>query len=58
MNGFRKDGKYEAPPLYSFEQLSLSFLRAVAEMASTQTKGLLWGNDVATYWKKGVVGVT
>ncbi|WP_437837448.1 hypothetical protein [Sorangium sp. So ce1153] len=51
MEGFRRDGGYEAPPQYSFEQLSLAFLRTVAGMATAAGRGLLWGNDVSTYWK-------
>ena len=33
-------------PEFSFEELSLSFIRTVAEIAATEGKGILWGNDV------------
>lgn len=51
MESFRRDFRYEAPPPYSFEQLSLAFLRTVAGMAVVAGRGMLWGNDVCTYWK-------
>jgi hypothetical protein len=46
MKGFYRDGHYEAPPPYSFQQLSLAFLRTTAEIARAKKQGLLWGNDV------------
>jgi hypothetical protein len=36
---------YEHPD-FSFEALSLSFVRTVAEIAVAEGKGILWGNDV------------
>ena len=39
LGGYECDG-------YSFEALSLSFVRTVATMASQKGKGVLWGNDV------------
>src|SRR5262249_57413 len=38
---------YEHPDL-SFEALSLSFVRTVAEIATAEGKGILWGNNVMT----------
>lgn len=37
--------RYEHPE-FPFEVLSLSFIRTVAEIAATEGKGILWGNDV------------
>ncbi len=39
---------YEVPPGSSFKRLSLAFLRTVAKLAVAESKGILWGNDVAT----------
>jgi hypothetical protein len=51
MEAFRPPGyQYEAPPPYSFRQLSLAFLRTVAGLAVSEGKGILWGNDVSTWW--------
>ena len=52
MQKFARNGTYEAPPPYTFEQLSLAFLRTVSGMAMAEGRGLLWGNDVSTYWKE------
>jgi hypothetical protein len=52
MEGFRRGLAFEAPAAYSFKQLSLAFLRAVAQMAIADAKGILWGNDIVTYWKE------
>lgn len=38
-------GGYECPG-FSFEALSLSFLRTTAAIAARQNRGLLWGNDI------------
>jgi hypothetical protein len=40
--GVYYEGAEEAP----FEELSLSFVRTVATIATTRRLGLLWGNDV------------
>jgi hypothetical protein len=39
--------EYECPG-FSFEALSLSFLRTVATIASSTDQGILWGNDLMT----------
>jgi hypothetical protein len=52
MEAFSRKGAYAAPPPYTFEQLSLAFLRTVSGMAAANGRGLLWGNDVSTYWKE------
>jgi hypothetical protein len=39
------EGGYEYPG-FSFEALSLSFVRTVAAIAAKEGKGLLWGNGV------------
>jgi hypothetical protein len=49
MKEFSRNGTYAAPPPYTFEQLSLSFLRTVSGMAMAEGRGILWGNDVSTY---------
>ncbi|MCH7727253.1 MAG: hypothetical protein IH991_12350 [Planctomycetes bacterium] len=41
---------YIAPKPYSFEHLSLAFVRAVCTIAEAERKGVLWGNDLVTYW--------
>jgi hypothetical protein len=41
---------YEPPPPFSFEQLSLAFLRTVAAMALNESRGILWGNDLSSLW--------
>lgn len=33
-------------PEFSFQELSLSFVRTVATIAANENKGILWGNDV------------
>lgn len=38
-------GEYECPG-FSFEALSLSFVRTTAAIAAREHRGLLWGNDV------------
>jgi hypothetical protein len=52
MKEFSQNGTYEAPRPYTFEQLSLAFLRTVSTMAIAEGRGVLWGNDVSTYWKE------
>ena len=37
---------YEPPPTFSFEQLSLSYVRTVATIAAQRQRGILWGNDL------------
>ncbi len=46
ITGYECDG-------FSFEELSLSFIRTVAEIASTASKGILWGNSLmpADYYR-------
>ena len=41
----REWGGYECPD-FSFEALSLSFVRTTAAIAAREHRGLLWGNDV------------
>jgi hypothetical protein len=57
MEGFRQrhpNGllSYVPPAPYTFKQLSLAFVRAVAELAVAENKGVLWGNDLPSYWKE------
>jgi hypothetical protein len=51
MEAFRrqKPGPYEVPGI-SFETLSLSFVRTVAVIAQAEHRGILWGNDLVTYF--------
>lgn len=44
-----ESGTYECPG-FSFEALSLSFVRTVATIAARENRGLLWGNGV-TPWR-------
>ncbi len=46
MASFRHGPAYQAPPEFSFQHLSLAFLRTVAGLARCEARGLLWGNDV------------
>ena len=47
MERFRRadTGEYEFPG-FSFEELSLSFVRTTAAIAAAENRGLLWGNQV------------
>jgi hypothetical protein len=45
MERTRTGGGYAAQG-WEFDELSLSFVRAVASLAAGQGKGILWGNDV------------
>lgn len=46
----RPGAGYHVPDGYSWKRLSLAFLRTVAHLAVAESKGILWGNDVATEW--------
>jgi hypothetical protein len=46
LEGPHGGSSYEPPPEFTFEQLSLSYLRTVATIATQQQRGILWGNDL------------
>jgi len=51
MEAFRpqKPGPYECAGV-TFEALSLSFVRTIASIAEERQQGILWGNDLITYF--------
>jgi hypothetical protein len=43
----------QSPAGFPFEQVSLSFVRTVAEIAAQEQRGILWGNDLPSpNWKE------